>query len=295
MKKILCISGIFLAGITLFTGCEKDPILFDSSMNVVGFSETTLTLTEIQGGSVTLYLGAPAGAEATVVTLNVITEGIVNPAMEGTDFTISSKEVTVAVGTTSVEITPIDNDVFEGNKSFKLSIASNSKGYNMSKQKTVLVTINDDEHPLKNWIGEYSVAAVSYDGPGVYDEAWNVSISPVVDNVDRLQILGVAGSDQPVIAAIDKDNLTITISPAQPLGLVYGSDYGAVGVFYGGNLKDITWSTPSPELYSEAGATSIIGTISEDGSGMLIDNWAHLLTDYSGFIYDVFNTTWTKK
>ncbi|HDR88688.1 MAG TPA: hypothetical protein ENN63_03530 [Bacteroidetes bacterium] len=283
--------------ILLIASCEKERIVFNESMAVVGFKQNALLIPEDQaeGKEVEIYLGAPSGMEGTDIILEVSMEGHSNPAIEGQDYAISSKEVPVEIGVTRITITPVNNTEFTGDKTFTLQIASNSRDYRIAEESTLEVTLADDEHPLKNWLGNYTVEAISYDGPGVYDETWTVTVSPVPEQLVQVQITGVSGSDEPVIATIDKEALTISVEPGQTLGQPYGEGYGDIGVFFGGNLKDITWSYPPPALYTEAGETPITGTIAEDGSQILIDNWAHLLTEEEGFIYDVFNTTWIKQ
>jgi len=252
--------------------------MFDSGTSVIGFNKSTLTISENgTAGTVNLYLGAATGTTATVVTLQVSTEGIAMPAIEGTDFTLSSKTVSVGVGETAVTITPIDNAVFEGTKQFKLIISSNSIGYSISTQKTVTVTISDDEHPLKTYIGTYTVAAASYGDPGNWDEEWTVVVTPVEGKLDQVSMLGIAGSTIPIIATIDKDAMTITIAGAQVLSDTYG--YGGVTVYKG--YDDLTYSETD----------SLTGTVQPDGT-ILVDGWCHF---NDGWVWDVFNTTWTKQ
>src|SRR5512133_1323358 len=137
MKKIIINLSMMIVAMIMVTGCEdKYPIMYDTSNVVVGLNKTTLSVKE-QGpaGTFNLYLGAIAGTAATDVTLAVSVEGFSKPAVEGTDFTISSKNVSVGVGETVVTVTPIDNSIFEGNKQFKLTITGNSKNYVLTPQK----------------------------------------------------------------------------------------------------------------------------------------------------------------
>jgi len=279
MKKYIFKLCIILVAIIVVTACQKEyPIMFDSGTSVIGFNKSTLTISENgTAGTVNLYLGAATGTTATVVTLQVSTEGIAMPAIEGTDFTLSSKTVSVGVGETAVTITPIDNAVFEGTKQFKLIISSNSIGYSISTQKTVTVTISDDEHPLKTYIGTYTVAAASYGDPGNWDEEWTVVVTPVEGKLDQVSMLGIAGSTIPIIATIDKDAMTITIAGAQVLSDTYG--YGGVTVYKG--YDDLTYSETD----------SLTGTVQPDGT-ILVDGWCHF---NDGWVWDVFNTTWTKQ
>jgi hypothetical protein len=286
MKKYIYKLSIILVTLLFVTGCQKEyPIKFDSGTSVIGFDKSALTVKENgTAATVNLYLGAATGTEATDVTIEVTVEGITKPAVEGTDFTLSSKTVSVGVGQTAVTITPIDNSVFQGNKQFKLIIKSNSKNYSISAQKTLTVTITDDEHPLKNWIGTYKVAAASYGKPGEWDEEWTVTTSAHPSDLTKLVVKGI-GTTSPSttdwIGVINVTNMTITFSPGQQLDEAYG--YGPMLMYLG---------TPDGTTNKEA---NIVGTISANGD-ILIDLLALEMTGaYAGSLWDVFNTTWTKQ
>ena len=286
MKKYIYKLSISLVALVFVTSCQKEyPLKFDSGTSVVGFNKAALTVKENgTAATVNLYLGAATGAEATDITLEVSVEGIANPAVEGTDFTLSSKTVSVGVGESPVTITPIDNGVFQGNKQFKLIIKSNSKNYLISAQKTLTVTITDDEHPLKAWIGSYKVAAVSYGKPGEWDEEWNVTTSAHATDLTKLVVKGI-GTDAPStsdwVGVINMTDMTITFSPGQQIDEAYG--YGPVLMYVG---------TPDGTTNQDA---NIVGTITPDG-GIHIDLIGLELTGANaGYVWDVFNTTWTKQ
>lgn len=285
MKKYVFTISIILIALMVITGCQKQyPIKFDSALSILGFNKTTLSINEngAPNSDVMVYLGAELGATATDVTLTVSTAGIAKPAVEGTDFTIASKTLNVPVGQTAVTITPIDNAVFQGNKQFDLIIASNSKGYSIDDQDTLRVTIVDDEHPLKAWIGTYKVAAVSYGSPGAWDEAWTVVTSAVEGDVTKLSMKGIgASSALPIIATFNTTAMTISIAPGQSLGNCYG--YGPTSVFKGN--ANLTFNEDVP----------LTGTILANGK-ILVNFWGHNIVSgtYAG-AWDVFNTTWTKQ
>jgi hypothetical protein len=284
MKKYLYKLSLILVALVVIPGCKKEyPIMFDSSTAVVGFSSSTLNVKEVgPAGTVKIYLGGSLGQAATDVVLSVSVEGISLPAVEGTDFTISSKNVSVGVGETVVTITPIDNNIFTGDKQFKLIISSNSKSYPISAQNTVTVTIADDEHPLKSWIGTYKVAAASYGDPGAWDESWTVVTSPVAGDVTKLSLKGVGSSSSTaIIATLNIPTMTITLKPGQSLGDPYGA--GPTSVFKG--TPDLTF------LEND----NITGTIQANGT-IHIDLWGEKIVSgvYAG-PWDVFNTTWTKQ
>jgi hypothetical protein len=285
MKKITKYSiPVIIALILLANGCKKDLIMFNSSMNLVGFSATSVSVKEELGAQepVQVYLGAATGTPATTVTITVDTVGLgIIAAKEGVDFTIPAKSILTSVGETDITITPVNNSIFTGDKKFYLVITSNSLNYKLSVQKRVLVTIVDDEHPLKAWIGTYTVAAASYGKPGAWDESWTVLVSAVEGDVTKLSFKGIGDpSADPIIATLDKVGLTITFAKGQNVGDVYG--YGDVEVWYG--FSDGTLD----QNVDLSGTLNVNGTIH-------IDNWGELVKDPTGdWVWDVFNTTWTK-
>jgi hypothetical protein len=300
MKKLLIKTILAIAAILfMVTACEKGPIMFDSSKNVLGFISSETVITENLGGSspILFYLGATPGSESTTVTFSVDTVGFgSSAAREGVDFTIQTNPVPASPGETAVNIIPIDNAVFTGNKKFYLVIASNSMNYRISAQKKVLVTISDDEHPLKQWIGTYSVDAVSYGDPGNWDETWNATILAVEGNLNQLALTGLGnGSDIPIIATIDKDALTIVIEPGQNSGEAYGADNGLVKLYFGTDeiiAQVIAGEGITAPMLTTA-SIPITGTIETDGT-IHLDRMGMILTDYD-WCWDVFNTTWTKQ
>jgi len=275
----------------MVTSCDDNyPIIYDEANIVVGLSASSLSVKENATGSFNVYLGGASGAAATDVVLEVTTDGISTPAIEGTDFTLSSKNVNVPVGAVAVTVTPIDNAIFTGNKQFKVSIASNSKNYDVAVQNAITVTLVDDEHPLKAWIGTYTVAAASYGDPGAWDEEWTVTTAPVASDVTKLTMTGIAGSSEAVVATFDTDAMTVTI--ASPSSINGGEGYDNTSVYYATNeLLAIASGDVTTGMLSAA-SQPITGTIEADGT-IKIDRMCIILDDYV-YAWDCFNTTWTK-
>lgn len=301
MKKIITNLLILAVALLLVTSCDDTyPIIFDDSVVVVGMSSATLSVSENASGSFNIYLGGVTGTEATDVTLTVSVDGISKPAVEGTDFTLSSKNVSVPVGVATVTVNPIDNSVFAGNKQFKVTIAGNSKDYPLAVQQSILVTLVDDEHPLKNWIGTYTVAAVSYGNPGNWDEEWTVVTSPVAGDVTKLALLGISEGTKPAIATLNTTDMTIEIETPQDLGEIYGYAAPYWGEIYYGTdvlfgLVGGDWADPSDGILGANSGIKLTGTIEANGT-IRIDKIAPVLrystTDY--VVWDMFNTIWTK-
>jgi hypothetical protein len=287
MKKIINRITFVLAAVALLVSCEADYIMFDSSKNFVAFPAKTTSIPE-QGGQVAIsvYVVALEGSPSVSVTFDFDATGIADPAVEGVDFTLVNPSKTLdfqdGTGYATITIQPIDNDEFTGNKMVNIMLTGNSQDYQFGANSTNAVTLIDDEHPLKAWIGSYSVEALSYGNPGGWDESWAVEISAVEGELEKLQVLINTGNGggEPFLAAFDSEAMTISIDPGTVVGDVYG--YGPTAVYVG------DYAT----LDTEA---TIVGSIEEDGT-IKIDHLTMILTDYGfvGGLWDAFNTTWTK-
>ncbi|MDN5292268.1 MAG: hypothetical protein PWQ06_2507 [Anaerophaga sp.] len=138
----------------------------------------------------------------------------------------------------------------------------------------------DIKHSLHNWIGLYTVEAVSYGNPGEWDEVWeDVSIIPTDYDENTLIISGIAGENETVLAVFDDEAMTVTIEGGQYVG-------GGYGLTINSGNSDLTLNEGS----------DIVGDLSEDGS-IHIDLLGLLITegDYAGYVYDVFDTYWAKQ
>jgi hypothetical protein len=147
----------------------------------------------------------------------------------------------------------------------------------------VRISVPNPFHPLTDWIGTFSAKAVSYGSPGEWDENWKLTATKDPDDETNLIIFGI-GSDTGVgvVAKVDKENGTITIAAGSPVGDAYG--YGNMVIYKG---------TPAGDDVDKK--APIVGTISADGS-IAIDNVGLMIIDgdYAGYLWDVFNSTWTK-
>jgi len=247
MKSTIRFFNILLVGLLVFS-CKNEPIMFDSSKSFVAFVNSSATITENEDVlQIPLMVAALKGSPAVSVTFEVITEGIANPAVEGTDFTLTpggSADFPDGSGVVNLAVHPIDNDQFTGNKSFMVRITSNTKGYASGAQDMVTVVLKDNEHPLAKWIGTYDAAAVSYSAPGDYDEAWVVTTEADPEDVTVLWISGVSAEGSgPVKAVINSDEMTITLSRGRTWAMFTGME---TLPFTGGPRMGPTWSWMNP-------------------------------------------------
>ena len=284
MKKIINRITFVLAAVSLLVSCEADYIMFDSSKNFVAFPSKATSISEAGGMvAIPVYVVALKGSPAITVDFDFDVTDLANPAVEDVDFTLVNSSKTLSFsdgwGYDTIWIEPIDNDIFEGNKTVNIVLESNSLNYQFGANSSLAVTLVDDEHPLKAWIGTYSVTAVSYGNPGNWDEAWTAVTTSVEGDLESLAITinTGGGGGQTFLATIDTDEMTITIAPGTDVGDVYG--YGPT-LWYVGDYSYIDRES------------SIVGTIQANGT-IAIDELAVWLTNYT-YYWDAFNTTWTK-
>jgi len=231
MKTLKYIFTVMI-GILLFASCEQEDILFNKDMSTVGFYGSTASVMEYDAtlagkDSVVIQflVTALTDAPSCDITFAIDTVGIANPAAEGVDFAaITNKTVTISEGWgyLPMSIKAIDNDVYDtnGNKTFYLKIVSNSLGYDLSSESSILITIIDDDHPLGWMFGDY---AVSTPETANGSTSYSANISAVEGEPSKIKIYGMAGAAYgPVLAdpyyilgTVSDDHTTISIAAGQ--------------------------------------------------------------------------------
>ncbi len=232
--------------------------------------------------AIPILVTAEASAPAVSVTFDFDES---SGAVEGEDFTLVNASNTLDIsngwGYDTIWIQPIDNDVFTGNILLIINLTSNTNNYPFGVTSSHNLTIIDNEHPLGNWIGSFSVAAVdywSYFGP----ETWTVSTAPDPSDVNNLIVTGIGGyaEQTPITGVVDLDAKTITFSAGAEVGT--HADYsGPLAVFLGDEAGN---------LYEEP----IVGEVKDDGS-IYVDLLGIKFVGglNAGLNYGVYETTWT--
>ena len=257
--------------------------MFDTADTFIAFTASSSMAAE-PGGMVGIPVMVTAESSAPAVSVSFDFDEA-SEAVEGEHFNLVNSSNTLDIsdgwGFDTIWIEPIDNDVFTGNLSLIINLTSNTQDYPFGVTSSHTLTILDNEHPLGNWIGTYSVVALSYGNPGPWDESWTVSSSAVPGDVESLSMVINAGNGggTPFLVKIDTEAMTITIGAGTEAGNLYG--YGPTAM-YVGDYATIDIESP------------VVGTIEADGT-IKIDKIAMILTDYgfSGGYWDAFNTTWT--
>ena len=149
MKKLINKTALLVLAVLLVSACSSDPELFDKSDSFVAFNSDVAKVSEKDSLMIPVDVGALKGSPSVTVNFEVVDSTGATIAKEGVDFTLGSTSITFVdgFGTQYVKVKPVDNDLFTGNKTFKITLTSNSVGYPFGVIQTVNVTIVDDEHP----------------------------------------------------------------------------------------------------------------------------------------------------
>ena len=268
---------VLLALLLLLHACEiNDPILIPGDIAYVAFSETEQSVRENKGNlEIEIYLTTLSTSPAEF-SISTSTEGIENPAEEGVDYNIpQDRKVSFneGMGYQTITIEILDNDEKDGMKQFMLVLGSGTGGYEIGidgKDK-VLVTIQDDEHPLKFILGTYRIEASSY-----YGSEWNIRhdrlrIEPDADTNKVLIYNVIEGItpvlSRPLVGSVDRELETITIKSGQQWSNPKSNGY--YFSFYMGNPDNANSQGPEP-IDQDFVLTYLIG---EETTIDGFDNW----------------------
>jgi len=290
MKRSIIKYFAILSAVLLVSSCEWNPPTFDSADSFIAFTASSSAVAE-QGGMIAIPVLVTAEASAPAVSVTFDFDES-SGAVEGEDFTLVNTSNTLDIsdgwGYDTIWIQPIDNDIFTGDLSLIINLTSNTNNYAFGVTKSHTLTIIDNEHPLGDWIGTYSVTATdhwSYFGP----ETWTVTTGADPSDVNNLIVTGIGNDPSKnggyseitsITGVVDLDAKTIKFSAGSEIG-THSAYSGPIAVYLGDAAGNI---------YEEP----IVGDINDDGS-IYIDNLGILFggAQNAGLTWGVFETTWT--
>lgn len=208
--------GMIALAAMAFSSCSNDLPEFNDADAFVALRQSTATMGETSGeNEVTVMLTSLGGKEGSV-DFEIVPDETV-PAVEGTDFEIVNETKTLTftkdVNVQTIKIKVIDNSVYTGDKRFTINLV-NAKGVKIGAEKSVVVTIEDDEHPLAFMLGTYAAK-----GPGYFDDGetvdWVVKIAKDDADVSKVWISNMVpdGSNTPIYGTVNdaKDEIRIPV------------------------------------------------------------------------------------
>jgi hypothetical protein len=238
MRKLYIILFAAIAG--LLASCDMS-----EEYTTYPFTQFSGSSTSVQedAGSITVPVVL---CNASNKTVSVTVQGVDGTAVSGTNYSISdpaSGVLTFSPGDSVqyVTVSIVDNPgVYTGSLDFSLSLVSATENVEIYSGSTYKVTITDNDHPLANLFGTYTVSGTSY-----YDgaETWEATFSAVEGSVDSIVVTGL-GPGSPIngysyVGAVSDDKKTITLTPLVDSEVYeYGSYLIGLLIFDGSTITD---------------------------------------------------------
>ena len=226
--------GLVALATMAFSSCSNDLPEFNDADAFVALRATTASFVENgEGTDIDVLLTSLNGLEGSVDFEIVPDEAA--PATEGVDFTIENPSKTLTftkdAPTQSIKIKPIDNDVYTGDKRFTINPV-NATGVHLGANKSITITVEDDEHPLAFMLGTYAAKGSSlFNG----DIEWNVKIAK--DDTDAAKVwisnMVPGGSNTPIYGTVNDAKDEIRIPVKQDIVITASYPHVWFEAFYG--------------------------------------------------------------
>ena len=227
--------GMVAAALMTFTSCSNDYPEFNDADAFVAMTSSSAFVSETgQTLKVPVMLTSLSGIEKTVEF--TLTPDEKAGAVEGTHYRLvnSSKSLsfTKENPTQYIEFEILDNDVFEGDVKFTITLTK-PEGLNLGANKSCIVTIEDDEHPLAFILGSFTAKGISYYNG---EQEWTARIEKDANDLSKVWIYGFVpggqGSNIAIYGTVNAEKTQISIPVEQTM--VSTSSYDGVLIcFYG--------------------------------------------------------------
>ena len=190
MKLFKLTYGLMAASMLALASCDLNEYPeFDDADAFIAFTSSTASVGEESGSlEIPVLLTSKSGMTATA-EIEVVADAEGTTAFEGTDYTIENKTLSFSGlegATQKIKINIVDNDVFSGNKTFKIRLKDGGS-VKLGAAKTCTITIQDNEHPLAFILGTYGASADSYfSSRGHFD--WDITITRDDNDISKVWI-----------------------------------------------------------------------------------------------------------
>ena len=190
MKLFKLTYGLMAASMLALASCDLNEYPeFDDADAFIAFTSSTASVGEESGSlEIPVLLTSKSGMTATA-EIEVVADAEGTTAIEGTDYTIENKTLSFSGlegATQKIKINIVDNDVFSGNKTFKIRLKDGGS-VKLGAAKTCTITIQDNEHPLAFILGTYGASADSYfSSRGHFD--WDITITRDDNDISKVWI-----------------------------------------------------------------------------------------------------------
>lgn len=294
------IAKIIAAGSVLFALAACSHVAKYTTYDFVAIAATSYTVSESTATLVIPVCAYPENGETnTTVTFDVKN----GSAVAGTDFTFTPANGVLTFSgekAQSITVNIIGHPgQFTGDLKFTVELKDASNDYEMNSYTKATVTIKDEDHPLVDMFGEYTMGGVTLDTGGYINETWDMTMSVYEGDVTRVWLdvtapifsakyYGEYFKNLPAVYAVvssDKDTITIPYpqeTAADPNDLFSGVPDNNF-YFYG-------WDDDAGAFIAEKG--NIVFTKQEDGSYATEDFFGFSTPSETGGLFYYWMNCW---
>ena len=294
------IAKIIAAGSVLFAMTACSHVAKYTTYDFVAFAATSYTVNESTTTLVIPVCAYPENGEPnTTVTFDVKDAS----AVAGTDFTFAPANGVLNFSgekAQSITVTILGHPgVFTGDLKFTIELKDASNDYEMNSYAKATVTIKDEDHPLLDLFGKYTMGGEILDTSGYVYETWTMNVSAYEGDVTRIWLdvtapifsSGYYGSyfkNLPAVYGIvSSDKETITIPCPQETAANPNDLFSGVAddhfYFY-------EWDDDAGKFITEKG--SIVFTKQDDGSYMTEGNFGFASPSETGGLFYYWMNCW---
>jgi hypothetical protein len=271
------IYGMLAATVMTFASCNvNDYPTFNDSDAFVAMTSNSASVTETGDSLVIPVLLSSLSGVSGSVDFEIVPDSLA-PAVEGKNFTVVNTTKTLTftkdANTQYIKLKIIDNSTYNGDVKLTINLL-NAQGVNLGANKSISVTIEDDEHPLAFMLGTFSAKGPSdFNG----DTEWSVTITKDDKDVSKVWIYnlvpGGSSASTPVYGIVNDAKTELRIPVKQTVAKSASYPHIYFEGFYG----------PDGETDIPSGGY-VTGVITKDASGNAIITFSdyfgsHVYTD----------------
>ena len=221
MKILKLTYGLMAAAVLSLASCDINEYpTFDNANAFVAIQQTSASISETGDTlSIPVMLTSLGGMNGSVEF--EITPDSAAGAVAGKHYTLVNEGNTLnfapGAATQYIKFKIINNDVFGGDVKMTITL-KNAQGVNLGANKTCVVTIEDDEHPLAFILGTMKAIGYDYFSDGA-EEEWTATFEKDATNLNMVWIYNICSGgcsdSSPVYGIVNEDKTEIRIPVGQ--------------------------------------------------------------------------------
>ena len=295
------LAKICIAGLATLSLAACSHVAQYHGEDFVAFKGSSYNIKESAGSmkiGVTAY--PQSGNPNTTVSFKVVE----NTAKAGTDSSVEPASGVLTFAGDSIQyitVNVVDHDaVYTGDLDFSLQIESATNNYSFPHYNTVSIKINDEDHPLLDLFGSYTMGGVILASSGYTNGSWDMEVSAYEGDVTRIwmditapifspDLYGSNFKKKPnVYAEVSEDKSTISIPYPQETAATPDDLFG--GFTQDDHFFFYKWDDDAGVFLTEPGY--VVFTKQDDGSYATEDYYGFATPDATDGLFYYWMNVW---